>query len=135
MKNGDYELVVAPDDYPGMRYRGRYAYEHHVVWWRIKGELPPDGYVVHHKNGDHRDNKPDNLEMKTVEEHNSLHSAAKRKPGVPVTCAWCSTVFTIRGRNKKFKEGIGQSRFYCCRSHAVLMQQKERREKIALHTV
>ena len=33
MINGDYILVVAPDDYPGVRYREKYCYEHYLVYW------------------------------------------------------------------------------------------------------
>ena len=74
MKNGPYELVVAPDGYPGKRYRGRYVYEHVLVWWANTGELPSPGKVVHHKNGKQRDNRFRNLELKTRAIHTREHS-------------------------------------------------------------
>ena len=74
MRNGPYELVVAPPGYPGMKYRGRYAYEHIVVFWRRTGRMPHPGYVVHHKNGDHRDNRWENLEEMLMRDHTCLHA-------------------------------------------------------------
>jgi hypothetical protein len=80
MKNGPYELVKAPDEYPGMRYRGRYCYEHHLVYWKKHGVLPEQGQVIHHINGKRRDNCPENLELLEVGEHNAGHSHARRGP-------------------------------------------------------
>ena len=79
MKNGPYELVVPPYRYPGKRYRGRYAYEHHVVWWETTGQAVGDGFVVHHKNGDRRDNDFGNLEVLPKGEHTGLHNQMARK--------------------------------------------------------
>lgn len=79
MRNGPYELVIAPSDYPGMRYRGRYCYEHTLVYWRTHGVLPGPGDVIHHKDTDRRNNVPDNLEMKTRSEHTSEHNAERAR--------------------------------------------------------
>jgi len=43
MKNGPYEMVIAPEEYPGRRYRNRYVYEHQLVWWKNTGKLVPKG--------------------------------------------------------------------------------------------
>ena len=45
MINGDYILVVAPPDYPGVKYRGRYCYEHRLVWWKEHNFLPKDDEI------------------------------------------------------------------------------------------
>ena len=74
VKNGDYELVVAPSDYPGTKYRGRYVYEHHLVWWRTTGETVPKGSVLHHRNEEKRDNRFANLELKDVAAHARGHA-------------------------------------------------------------
>ena len=125
MRNGPYELIVAPEDYPGKRYRGRYAYEHHVVWWLKTGDLIPDGWVIHHKNEDKRDNRFRNLELKTVAVHTSEH----QKPAEMqiLKCTWCKEKFEKPVRYVKSKKKQGQKRFYCCRSHQVSDQQKRRK--------
>ena len=79
MKNGSYELVEAPVDYPGRRYRNRYVYEHHLVWWENTGQLVPVGSVVHHKNGCKRDNQFQNLELKEHGVHTSDHRVLQAK--------------------------------------------------------
>lgn len=86
MKNGPYELVLAPDNYPGKRYRGKYCYEHHLVYWRTHCILPGPGEVVHHKDENKRNNDPANLELKAMSEHSAEHSrerwAAVERPTV-----------------------------------------------------
>lgn len=89
MRNGPYELIVAPEKYPGKRYCGRYAYEHVVVFWKNKGFVPSQGYEIHHLNGDHRDNRIENLQLLTSKEHRSIH---RLKPAHR-PCELCKEVF------------------------------------------
>jgi hypothetical protein len=46
--------------------------EHRVVWSEHFGEIPKS-HVIHHKNGDHGDNRITNLQCMTRSEHFSLH--------------------------------------------------------------
>ena len=71
MKNGPYTLVVAPENYPGKKYRGRYCYEHRLVFWKKNGHLPE---TVHHENTNKRDNNPKNLEGMSRPAHTKLHA-------------------------------------------------------------
>jgi hypothetical protein len=118
MKNGPYELIVPPDDYPGKRYRGKYAYEHRINWWKGTGKNPDDfpNHVIHHRDDKKRNNKPTNLELKEWAEHTSHHAR-------PITfrhyiCLNCNKPFSRRAkglsqRNRpKFcsRQCIG---FYC----------------------
>lgn len=73
MKNGKYLLVKCPDGYPGKWYRGKYAYEHIVEFWRREGRLPMPGHVIHHKNENPHDNSWDNLEEMLREAHTAQH--------------------------------------------------------------
>src|SRR5579872_4769566 len=98
MKNGKYELVIAPEDYPGKKYRGRYAYEHHVVFWESNGRIPSPGCVIHHKNDSKRENDISNLEEKQRWEHSADHSRKGRTVLVKV-CGWCKEEF-VRDKNK-----------------------------------
>lgn len=56
MKNGDYLLAVAPENYPGKRYRGRYCSEHTLVYWQHYGIVPNKDEVIHHIDGNKHNN-------------------------------------------------------------------------------
>ena len=78
MKNGAYELVIAPPAYPGKRYRGKYCYEHHLVYWQVTGTvINTKTEQIHHKDENKRNNKPDNLELLSLETHRKHHSDIK----------------------------------------------------------
>lgn len=114
MKNGPYELVVAPTHYPGKKYRGRYAYEHHVKWWAKHGPIPK-GYEIHHKNGDHRDNRLRNLQLLTRQEHTVIHAEMMRKPLVKLSCPSCTKDVLVAPRNYRFHTKNGRKNFFCSR--------------------
>ena len=80
MKNGPYEMVVAPWGYPGFKYRGRYCYEHTLVWWKRHGEVPGPDECLHHLNGNKRDNRIENLSLEQRGEHTGIHSRGCAKP-------------------------------------------------------
>ncbi len=122
MRNGPYELVVAPDNYPGKRYRGRYVYEHHLVWWQHTGVVVGNGNVVHHKNGCKRDNRIDNLEEKSFSAHAQEHGAALKKHPIELSCTWCGVKFFREWRAYNYKATRGQVRFFCSISHAARYQ-------------
>lgn len=118
MRNGPYTLATAPDGYPGRRYRGKYAYEHHIAYWTQYRKVPSGTEVVHHKNHDKRDNRPDNLELMSKSEHARHH--CKATTWLTLMCAHCGVSF-------KRRKGRGSGkRDFCCRSHQVSTQQRER---------
>lgn len=119
MRNGKYELIIPPIDYPGKRYRGRYAYEHHVVFWSANGRLLAPDCVVHHKNDQKRENVPDNLEEKLRGDHTRDHNLAHGRTVKALNCGWCKQDFFRECRQLKPM----QVNFYCCRSHQVKAQQ------------
>jgi HNH endonuclease len=122
MRNGPYELVIAPPGYPGMKYRGRYCYEHTLVWWQNTGEIPGPGEVLHHRDENKRNNAFDNLAKKTVGEHTAEHSRARIQVPVTVKCSWCLSDIQILGRVFKTKTKQGQHRFYCNHRCQILKQ-------------
>lgn len=129
MKNGPYILLKAPSDYPGKKYRDRYAYEHTIVWWQNTGFVPPAGYIIHHKNENKHDNNFENLELISTSSHTEKHITKKNK-FIALMCALCNEPFLKEKRNFNFKKNNGQERFYCCRSHQVIDQHKRRKLKL-----
>lgn len=115
MKNGPYELIVAPKNYPGMKYRGRYAYEHIVVWWEKHGKIPDSGFEIHHKNGNHRDNRIENLDILTSKQHRVAHGLIRtEKCLVDAICGLCGISFKRKGN--QYRSSIKSSKtgkMYC----------------------
>jgi len=58
----------------GAHPRVKYAYEHILVVMVRTGRPLRDDELVHHKNGDKRDNRSENLELTTRREHAVHHS-------------------------------------------------------------
>lgn len=114
MKNGDYVLVIAPDNYPGKKYRGRYCFEHHLVYWQEHGITPGDGEVIHHKNGNKRDNSIENLKLESKIEHNRNHTLSRGKTYVRLKCPNCGKIFI---REKKQTHLVKQTHYTCCNRH------------------
>jgi len=60
----------------------RYAYEHVVVMIEHLQRPLCSGEIIHHKNGDRRDNRLENLDLMTQSEHMRLHNN-ERKGTIP----------------------------------------------------
>ena len=72
-------------------------------------ELDPDEVHVHHIDGDHENNDPDNLTGAHKECHDSFHAANRGFNRLDAQCAWCGEWFTRR----RVREGDA----YCCDAH------------------
>jgi hypothetical protein len=126
MKNGPYTLIVAPKDFPGKKYRGRYAYEHIVMWWNFYGIVPSKQFQIHHKNHNHRDNRICNLELLSAKEHAKHHGRLRTKAAlVEATCAFCEKAFKHKGADIRSRLKKNKGRVYCGRSCQVKMQWRE----------
>ena len=54
-------------------------HEHRVVAEFMIGRKLKKNEIVHHKNEDKRDNRPDNLQVMTINEHTRLHATKNNK--------------------------------------------------------
>ena len=76
-----------------------YAFRSHIVWWLHTGEVVPKNCVLHHKNGNHKDDSFDNLEVMLYRDHMRLHYSNS----INTKCAFCAAAFTYKpSRPRKF---------------------------------
>jgi hypothetical protein len=54
-------------------------YLHRLIWEEHYGEIP-EGFVIHHKNGNPQDNRIENMEMMPHSNHVSLHNCGESHP-------------------------------------------------------
>jgi hypothetical protein len=123
MKNGEYIFVIAPDDYPGKKYRNRYCYEHTLVVWRKYGRVPAKGEEIHHLNGNKHDNSIQNVQLITSDEHKKLHGVMRAVEPINVKCAFCGQLFKLAPKHYNWRKKNNQA-MHCSRSCSVRNQHK-----------
>ena len=116
MKNGPYTLIVSPENYPGKKYRNRYVYEHRLVWWKNTGNLIPENYDIHHKNGVKTDNRFSNLELIQGNTHSKIHALSQKRKIKLLICDFCGKPFQRRIKNYNPRVKLGKKTFFCSRS-------------------
>ena len=67
------------DSYRKIMVEGKKIKEHRAIIEKRIGRKLSIHEIVHHKNGNKKDNRLSNLQIMTTEEHTSLHHAGKRK--------------------------------------------------------
>jgi len=93
-----YVLEYCPN-HPSCKPSG-YVYQHRLVMERKLGRILNENEIVHHKNGNPRDNRDDNLELLTNSTHAQVH---RPKVLVNVVCKWCNVTFTVSVGDKPRK--------------------------------
>ena len=63
---------------------------HEAVWRFHFGDIP-DGYVIHHRNGDKADNRIENLQLMTAAQHRAWHNQHDK---ISYHCDYCGKKFS-----------------------------------------
>lgn len=94
IRKGDYLYALVPD-HPRSTKNG-YVLYHRIVMENHLGRLLTTKEVVHHLNGDKHDNRIENLQVLSNEEHGRLHHQSNLSTLVRLKCPNCKKVFVRR---------------------------------------
>ena len=90
------KFVTAPEWYKGKRYRGRYALQYRVIAEKMIGRALKENEIVHHKDGDKRNNSESNLQVMTKSKHTQHHGYEKGTEMAEIQCPVCEKPFVRR---------------------------------------
>lgn len=110
VSKGEYVYAFLPD-HPKATAKG-YVLEHRAVMENALGRLLRDDEVVHHIDGDKKNNVESNLEVMTRGEHSSHH--ATEPVFVCLQCSECGVSFSRRANQRASLKGY--KNVFCSRS-------------------
>lgn len=97
VKKGHYNYAVVRGHPKASRFG--YVLEHRVVMENTLGRLLLPTEIVHHINGDKKDNRACNLTVLSLEDHARMHGLSQGKCFLTLECPQCGMIFT-RARNQ-----------------------------------
>lgn len=106
--------IYIPSGHPELEQE--WMTEHRYVWWKNTGEFPPEDKVIHHIDGNKKNNDFDNLELVSREKHAKIHNSKEK---VTKPCKMCGEEFSF--------PPSGKGRRITCSRECQVKWQKEYR--------
>lgn len=113
ISKGDYNYCIVRN-HPN-RTKNDYVLHHRIVMENYLGRLLTSDEIVHHKNGNKKDNRIENLEVLSDIEHAALHGKEKTKNYAILKCPVCNKIFIKEKRNTHLSKK--HSDCTCCSGH------------------
>ncbi len=113
ISKGDYNYALVPD-HPNATKNG-YVLEHRVVVENDLDRLLSDDEIVHHKDGNRKNNTRGNLEVMFLADHSRFHGLLQGTKMVDCKCPSCGTLFTREYRQTFLSKKKGKFVF-CSRN-------------------
>lgn len=111
ISKGDYQYALVPE-HPKSTKNG-YVLLHRIVMENHLGRVLNENEVVHHKDGNKKNNVVENLEVMDRIQHNKMHGSKCGRKVVTLKCPWCKKEF-IRDRNKTHLRKPSKYNCTCC---------------------
>lgn len=92
ISKGDYNYALVPD-HPNATANG-YVLEHRVVMENYLGRLLNNDEIVHHIDGNKKNNIIENLQVLSSSEHHHLHGIQIGHKMAKLKCPYCHKIFT-----------------------------------------
>lgn len=125
VSSGKYTRAIVPE-HPGCTWNG-YVLEHRIVMENYLGRLLTSDELIHHVNGDPKDNRLENLEIHSRQSHAALHGGKRGTRMVLLQCPLCDTVFTRRHGVTHLVQSRGMKYTTCSRGCGHKMASKRDR--------
>lgn len=100
----DYLRICGLKGHPMANEKG-VAWEHRLVMSEHLGRVLKTDEHVHHKNGNPRDNRVENLELTTRSKHSRHHGSKQETHKVELKCPSCGNIFVRKRRQTHLIKG------------------------------
>jgi hypothetical protein len=110
--NGSGYLMIKRLGYQSAKKDG-YVYEHRLVMEEHLGRKLESYEIVHHKNGNKKDNRIENLEVITQSEHVGIHLTKDKSNRICYQCGSNNTGVDKNGWHKWYKHFIWENEWVC----------------------
>lgn len=105
---------------------GRWYQEHRKVVESFLGRKLTNTEVVHHINGNPKDNRIENLQVMDRIEHNIFESSKKKIVRIKLNCPVCTKEIYLHEKYIKWKKDKGVKNFYCSKRCSGINTQKQK---------
>ncbi len=108
---------------------GKNCQAHRLIWEEHYGKIP-EGYVIHHINGNKHDNRIENLSCISIKEHNQIHSKDR-----PIWNKGLSTETSAKWKNTLKKALSTRQKNYFEKCKKVKKLRKQMSARLVAQTV